>query len=64
MGITGGVREDLSDSVGIRKASLLYHFASKIQMVDALQRQYLDEFGRQPDGILSIKTSGREKVSA
>ncbi|MEM7474817.1 MAG: TetR/AcrR family transcriptional regulator [Planctomycetota bacterium] len=50
---------DLSDSVGIRKASVHHHFASKTEMVDALLGRYLQQFGELLDEILASRASGK-----
>lgn len=54
--------QDLSDSVGIRKASVHHHFASKAKMVDALLARYLNDFRASLDEIVSSRASGKTKL--
>lgn len=54
--------QDLSDAVGIRKASVHHHFPSKAAMVDALLVRYLEQFGELLDEILASRVSGRTKL--
>ncbi|MEM1228760.1 MAG: helix-turn-helix domain-containing protein [Planctomycetota bacterium] len=54
--------QDLSDSVGIRKASVHHHFAGKAEMVDALLARYLEQFGGLLDEILASRANGRTKL--
>lgn len=54
--------QDLSDSVGIRKASVHHHFASKSEMVDALLERYLKQFNATLNEIVSSRASGRTKL--
>ncbi|MEM7557822.1 MAG: TetR/AcrR family transcriptional regulator [Planctomycetota bacterium] len=61
-GVNGMSFKDLSESVGIRKASVHHHFASKAEMVDALLQRYLQDFGSMLDEILASKTSGKTKL--
>lgn len=42
---------DISKEVGIRKASIHYHFASKDDLVRSLVQRYRETMGRQCDGI-------------
>lgn len=54
--------QDLSDSVGIRKASVHHHFASKAEMVDALLERYLSAFRAILDEIVASRASGKTKL--
>jgi TetR/AcrR family transcriptional repressor of nem operon len=51
--------QDLSDSVGIRKASVHHHFSSKAEMVDALLARYLEQFDELLTPILSSRATGK-----
>jgi len=54
--------QDLSDAVGIRKASVHHHFASKADMVVALLQRYRVEFQRVVDDIVRSNVLGRTKL--
>ena len=54
--------QDLSDAVGIRKASVHHHFASKADMVRALLERYQIEFQEVVRKILQSKASGKTKL--
>lgn len=54
--------QDLSDTVGIRKASVHHHFASKSEMVDALLVRYLQQFNKMLDSILAASVTGKTKL--
>ena len=54
--------QDLSDSVGIRKASVHHHFASKAEMVDALLEGYLSDFEVILSEIVASRASGKNKL--
>lgn len=61
-GINGMSFQDLSDAVGIRKASVHHHFASKLDMVDALLDRYLLWFQGQLDAILGSGVTAKTKL--
>lgn len=54
--------QDLSDSIGIRKASIHHHFASKAKMVEALCSRYRREFEILVSRILQSGASGKTKL--
>ncbi|MDB4614546.1 TetR/AcrR family transcriptional regulator [bacterium] len=54
--------QDLSDAVGIRKASVHHHFASKAEMVCVLTQRYLSEFDGVLNQILRSRVSGKTKL--
>ena len=56
--------QDLSNSVGIRKASVHHHFASKSDMVSALLARYREHFSTRVELILLAKSSGSAKLKA
>lgn len=56
--------QDLSDSVGIRKASVHHHFANKDDMVSALLMRYREQFSARVERILQSKSSGATKLKA
>lgn len=63
-GFDGTSLKDISDAVGIRKASLLYHFASK----DALRKSVLDQllscWRERVPHLLMATTSGKDQFEA
>ena len=63
-GINGMSFQDLSDAVGIRKASVHHHFASKTDMVSALLERYQSEFGREVGLILKSRKPAAGKLKA
>jgi TetR/AcrR family transcriptional repressor of nem operon len=63
-GINGMSFQDLSDAVGIRKASVHHHFASKTDMVSALLERYRLEFGRAVKPILESREPAAVKLHA
>ena len=54
--------QDLSDAVGIRKASVHYHFPSKDAMVSALLKRYLVDFDCAVQPILRSRSSGKNQL--
>ncbi len=54
--------KDLSDAVGIRKASVHHHFATKAEMVRALLERYQVEFQQIVRKVLDSKVSGKTKL--
>lgn len=54
--------QDLSDAVGIRKASVHHHFATKAEMVHALLERYQIEFQNAVCKVLDSKASGKTKL--
>jgi TetR/AcrR family transcriptional repressor of nem operon len=53
---------DLSDAVGIRKASVHHYFASKPEMVNALLVRYQTDFAEAVNQILRSHGSGKSKL--
>ncbi len=54
--------QDLSNSVGIRKASIHYYFSSKDEMVSAVLERYLKDFDKVVQKILLSKVTGKTKM--
>lgn len=54
--------QDLSDAVGIRKASVHHHFATKNDMVASLLVRYLENFDSAVDRVMSSRVSGLSKL--
>ena len=54
--------QDLSDAVGIRKASVHHHFATKNDMVASLLVRYLENFDSAVDRVMSSRVSGLNKL--
>jgi len=54
--------QDLSDAVGIRKASVHHHFATKNDMVASLLLRYLENFDSAVDRVMSSKVTGLNKL--
>ncbi len=61
-GINGMSYQDLSESVGIRKASIHHHFPSKLDMLNALLQRYQHEFADTVDAIVQSKITGKSKL--
>ncbi|MEM9419646.1 MAG: TetR/AcrR family transcriptional regulator, partial [Planctomycetota bacterium] len=54
--------QDLSEAVGIRKASVHYHFPSKDDMVVKLLARYRERFAQSVQHILDSQHNGAEKL--
>lgn len=54
--------QDLSDAVGIRKASVHYHFPSKAEMVNALLARYQADFDKVVNAIVGSRAGGKTKL--
>jgi TetR/AcrR family transcriptional repressor of nem operon len=62
VGANGMSYQDLSDALGITKASIHYHFPSKADLLEALVRRYSEYFLGVVDRILASEGSGMEKL--
>ena len=54
--------QQISEAVGIRKASIHHHFPTKADLIDALVERYSERFFALVDGILKSRHSGRQKL--
>ena len=61
-GINAFSFQDLSDSVGIRKASVHHHFPTKADLIESLTARYLQQFEDLTSGIIASKTTGKTKL--
>ena len=61
-GVNGMSFQDLSDEVGIRKASVHHHFANKAEMIKALAQRQLTCFNASLQSIASSKINGKSKL--
>ncbi|NJL84077.1 MAG: TetR/AcrR family transcriptional regulator [Chloroflexaceae bacterium] len=61
-GINGMSYQDISEVVGIRKASIHTHFRTKDDLVAALLDRYTDEFLGLVDGIISSEAAAAVKL--
>lgn len=61
-GVNGMSFQDLSNQVGIRKASVHYHFGSKAELISTLLKQNIDCFGEKLDIIRDTRSSGKTKL--
>jgi len=55
--------QDISNAVGVRKASVHHHFASKTEMVNALLARYQEDFKGAVAQVLRSRGSGRTKLN-
>lgn len=55
---------DLSKSVGIRKASIHYHFPKKEDLISALVNRCQIDYGQRYNTIVEMETSAEEKLFA
>jgi TetR/AcrR family transcriptional repressor of nem operon len=62
LGVNAMSYQDISQAVGIRKASIHYHFPSKDDLVTALLDRYNDYFLRLVDGIVAQSDSAEVKL--
>ena len=54
--------QHLSDAVGIRKASVHYHFAGKAEMLHALLDRFLEQFAIQIQQVVTAKATGHSRL--
>lgn len=54
--------QDISDAVGIRKASIHHHFPTKDQLIDAVVERYTAYFLGVVDGIVTSKQDAATKL--
>ncbi|MBW4621452.1 MAG: TetR/AcrR family transcriptional regulator [Cyanosarcina radialis HA8281-LM2] len=62
LGVNAMSYQDISEAVGIRKASIHYHFPTKDDLVAALLDRYHDYFLRLVDGIIAQPDSAEIKL--
>ncbi|ELR97372.1 TetR/AcrR family transcriptional regulator [Gloeocapsa sp. PCC 73106] len=62
LGVNGMSYQDISERVGIRKASIHTHFPKKDDLVTALLDRYSDRFLRIMDGILASEDTPEIKL--
>lgn len=55
--------QDLSDAIGIRKASIHHHFPSKTEMVNALLLRYQNDFAKAVQQILESRKPAKNKLT-
>lgn len=61
-GINGFSFQDLSSAVGIRKASVHHHFATKADLIESLMDRFLKKFDDATGNILNSKVNGKSKL--
>ncbi len=54
--------QDLSDEVGIRKASVHHHFANKAEMIKALTARQIAVFNRELQSLSKCRANGKTKL--
>ncbi|GAB4200158.1 MAG: TetR/AcrR family transcriptional regulator [Coleofasciculaceae cyanobacterium] len=62
VGVNAMSYQDISKAVGIRKASIHYHFPTKDDLIDALLNRYNDYFLRLVDSIIVTPESATIKL--
>jgi TetR/AcrR family transcriptional repressor of nem operon len=62
LGVNGMSYQDISEAVGIRKASVHTHFAKKDDLLAALLDRYSDRFLRIVEGVLASSDSPEVKL--
>ena len=62
LGVNGMSFQDLSNEVGIRKASVHHHFASKANLIKALAERQCSNFQLELMAISSSRASGKTKL--
>jgi TetR/AcrR family transcriptional regulator, transcriptional repressor for nem operon len=62
LGVNAMSYQDISEAVGIRKASIHYHFPSKDDLVAVLLDRYNDYFLRLVDGIIAQSDAAEVKL--
>ncbi|MEW4428015.1 MULTISPECIES: TetR/AcrR family transcriptional regulator [Paenibacillus] len=63
-GYNGFSYADIADAIGIRKASIHYHFPSKQDLVQAVLRRYRKEFMYKLQQINDQDPSGKQKLES
>ncbi|MEM7479672.1 MAG: TetR/AcrR family transcriptional regulator [Acidobacteriota bacterium] len=63
-GVNGMSYEDVSAAVGIRKASIHYHFASKADLVEAVIDRYAERFDEAVVRIMASEAPGAHRLRA
>lgn len=63
-GYNGFSYADIADAIGIRKASIHYHFPSKQDLVQAVLRRYRKEFMDKLQQINDQDPSGKQKLES
>lgn len=61
-GINAFSFQDLSKAVGIRKASVHHHFATKADLIESLMDRFLVQFEHATSRILASKVNGKTKL--
>jgi len=62
LGANGMSYQQISEAVGIRKASIHYYFPSKEDLIEALLDRYSDYFLKMVDQIMESESSARPKL--
>ena len=63
-GFNGTSVQDIADAVGVRKSSLLYHYASKEELRLAVLRKMVEHWNQSLPGLLAAATSGEGQFDA
>lgn len=61
-GINAFSFQDLSEAVGIRKASVHHHFATKSDLIESLMKRFLRQFEEMIRKVVTSKANGRTKL--
>ena len=62
LGANGMSYQHISDAVGIRKASIHYHFPAKEDLIEALLDRYHDYFLKLVDQIIATEDSAKQRM--
>ena len=61
-GVNGFSFQDLSDAVGIRKASVHHHFPSKADLIESLMQHFLEDLDECTRTIMSSNANAKTKL--
>jgi len=62
-GVNGMSFKDISESIGIQRASIHHHFETKEKLLEALMTRYTHEYGNAIEEIVASDSSAKNKLT-
>ncbi len=62
-GVNGMSFKDISETIGIRRASIHHHFETKEKLLEALMTRYSQEYGSAIEDIVASSASAKNKLT-